>query len=108
MFRGWLLVWLLAAGLPAGGLNAASPAPHGDDRFSKADRQWWSLQPVREPPLPTVDRIEWPMRPIDVFVLRRLEAEGIEPSPRAESGLLVRRLYQTLWGLPPTPQQMID
>ena len=39
--------------------------------------------------------------PVDRFVLAKLEAEGLEPSPEADSSTLLRRLHLDLVGLPP-------
>ena len=47
----------------------------------------------------------WPRNPIDRFILARLEAEGLKPSPQADRYTLVRRLYLDLIGLPPTPEE---
>ena len=48
----------------------------------------------------------WPRNPIDRFILARLEAEGLHPSPEAEATTLIRRVYLDLTGLPPTPRDV--
>ena len=48
----------------------------------------------------------WPRTPIDHFILARLEALGIPPSPEADKATLVRRLTLDLTGLPPTPAEV--
>ena len=48
----------------------------------------------------------WPRNPIDHFVLARLEAEGLVPSPEADKFTLARRAYLDLIGLPPTPAEV--
>jgi len=53
--------------------------------------------------LPKVEQTEWPLNPIDHFVLSKLEEAGIEPSPEAGQTTLLRRVYFDLIGLPPTP-----
>jgi hypothetical protein len=53
--------------------------------------------------MPAVRDAAWPRNEIDHFVARRLEREGIEPSPRADDVTLVRRLHLDLIGLPPSP-----
>jgi hypothetical protein len=66
----------------------------------------WSFIPPRRPPLPEVRRSNWPRNPIDVFVLSRLEREGLSPSPEADRRTLIRRVTYDLVGLPPTPEEV--
>ena len=66
----------------------------------------WSFQPLRRPPVPNVQDGSWARNAIDNFVLARLEAGGIEPSPEADRRTLIRRVSLDLIGLPPTPQQV--
>jgi hypothetical protein len=65
-------------------------------------QQHWAFVPPRQAPLPKVQRTDWPRNPIDHFVLAKLEAAGLAPSPQADRATLVRRLYLDLIGLPPT------
>lgn len=65
----------------------------------------WSLQPIQEPRLPTIRDRAWVRNPIDRFILGRLEAEGVSPSPEADRPTLLRRLFLDLTGLPPTPAE---
>ncbi len=44
--------------------------------------------------------------PIDRFVLAKLEAGGISPSPEADRATLIKRLSIDLTGLPPTPEDV--
>ena len=49
-----------------------------------ADRtSHWSFQPIKRPPPPTVKDMTWGNSTIDAFIMKRLEAEGISPSPPA-------------------------
>ena len=43
---------------------------------------------------------------IDYFILAKLDAENIKPSPEASKSTLIRRLSLDLTGLPPTPQEV--
>jgi hypothetical protein len=65
----------------------------------------WAFVAPRQAPLPKVRQTDWPRNAIDHFVLARLEAEGLRPSPRADRYTLVRRVYLDLIGLPPTPEE---
>ncbi|MEW4568774.1 PSD1 and planctomycete cytochrome C domain-containing protein [Tautonia sp. JC769] len=87
------------------GGDADSPDP--SDTFDLAARaSHWSLQPIADPPVPAVEQSDWPRNPIDRFLLARLEAEGLEPSPEAEPHTLARRAAFALTGLPPTPEDL--
>jgi len=66
---------------------------------------WAFVAPVR-PPLPEVAQESWPRNPIDRFVLAKIEAAGLEPSPEADRATLIRRLSLDLIGLPPTPVEV--
>jgi hypothetical protein len=65
----------------------------------------WAFVAPKQAQLPKVKQADWPRNPVDYFVLARLEAEGLRPSPRADRYTLVRRLYLDLIGLPPTPEE---
>jgi hypothetical protein len=64
-------------------------------------RDWWSLQPVQKPPVPTPKNAEWSADPVDRFILAALEAQGLAPAEPADSRTLARRLSLVLTGLPP-------
>lgn len=63
-------------------------------------RHWAFVAPVR-PALPDTRNKTWARNPIDRFVLARLEAEGLTPSPEADRYTLARRVAIDLTGLPP-------
>ena len=68
----------------------------------------WSFTPIKRPPAPAIKEQlrPWVRNPIDVFVLARLEVEGLSPSSRAERATLVRRVTLDLTGLPPKPDDV--
>jgi hypothetical protein len=74
--------------------EGASYAPH------------WALVKPTRPPLPDVKQKDWPANGIDHFVLAKLEAAGLAPSPRADKYALTRRASLDLRGLPPTPAEV--
>ncbi len=63
----------------------------------------WSFVAPKRPVLPAVRNGAWVRNPIDAFVLHKLEARAIAPSPEADPATLVRRLHLDLTGLPPSP-----
>ncbi|RIK73481.1 MAG: endo-inulinase [Planctomycetota bacterium] len=63
----------------------------------------WSFRPLRRAAeVPAVGDPSWPRQPFDWFILARLEAEGLQPAPRADALRLLRRMALDLTGLPPT------
>ena len=66
----------------------------------------WSLVPPARPKLPAVKDKSWPKSPLDYFVLARLEAAGLRPSPEADRYALIRRASLDLRGLPPTLEEI--
>ena len=72
----------------------------------RAGLDWWSLQPIRRPPIPAVKDRQWGHTPIDAFILAGLEAKGLAPAPEADRRTLIRRVTFDLTGLPPTPEEI--
>lgn len=66
----------------------------------------WAFVPVVRPEPPAVQHEHLVRNPIDCFVLARIQAEGLEPSPPADRVTLIRRLTLDLTGLPPTPEEV--
>jgi mono/diheme cytochrome c family protein len=66
----------------------------------------WSFRPVKRPALPKVKNQAWVRNPIDAFVLAKLEAKGLKPSPAADRVTLIRRLSLDLLGLPPSVEDV--
>jgi hypothetical protein len=99
-------------------LDEVMPKPDHGPRLADKDiavlRQWikegakwsehWSFVPPEEPAKPKFKNSSWPARPLDRFILARLEAEGLKPSPEATPAEWLRRVSLDLTGLPPTPE----
>jgi len=64
--------------------------------------QHWAFQPIQSPPIPSVKNKRWPKTTVDRFILAKLEANNISPSPMADKRTLLRRATFDLTGLPPT------
>jgi hypothetical protein len=72
----------------------------------KTGTDWWSLRKIAKPELPEVKRANWVNNPIDSFVLAGLEANNLDPAPRADPVTLIRRVHFDLIGLPPTSEEI--
>src|SRR5262245_48724650 len=95
------------------------PAKHGKPlsaretdllkRWIEQGAKWqghWAFIPPKRPPVPAVSDKNWPLNPVDFFILARLEQENLRPSPEADRRTLLRRLSLDLTGLPPTPEEV--
>jgi hypothetical protein len=77
-------------------------------RWIKEGAKWedhWAFIAPKLQPLPAVKHGNWVRRPLDQFILARLETEGLGPSPEADKSALLRRVSLDLTGLPPTPEE---
>ena len=91
------------------------PAAAGHEPLSGPEielvRQWieqgaewqghWAFQRPLRPKVPADRYPGWPTNPVDSFVLRKLHAERLEPSPPAPRETLIRRVSLDLTGVPP-------
>ena len=91
------------AGWPVREINRFSTST---DR--RAGHDWWSLQPLRKPPVLPVSNSKWVRNEIDTYVLAKLEAEKLAPAAEADRRTLARRLSFDLLGLPPRPEQVAE
>jgi hypothetical protein len=65
-------------------------------------QQHWAFVAPKRPVVPMPKTPGWAKNPIDRFILARLEAESLKPSPEADRHTLARRVSIDLTGLPPT------
>ncbi|MEO1992818.1 MAG: DUF1553 domain-containing protein [Pirellulales bacterium] len=79
-------------------LGAHSPLRE-QPQNSPADH--WSFQPLQNVIPPASDA-----QPIDAFIEEKLHAHKLKLSPPVDSTALLRRLFLTLHGLPPSPQEL--
>ncbi|BBO31313.1 PSD1 and planctomycete cytochrome C domain-containing protein [Lacipirellula parvula] len=71
-------------------------------------KHWAFVAPEKhEPPaLEASPHKSWVQTPIDAFILAQLEANNLQPAPKADKRTLCRRAYYDLTGLPPSEQQL--
>ena len=84
--------------------RTSTPTPPSDT--SRERRPLWSLQPLRQPGIPTVEKADWPREPLDHFILSGLQARHLSPSPDTDPHTFLRRLTFDLVGLPPRPDEI--
>ncbi len=112
---------VLVARITSKDADEVMPPPKEDHALSAAEiellKKWiaqgaeykphWSFQKPERPAVPVVGAQESAVRnPIDAFILARLAAAGLKPSPEADRHALIRRLSFDLIGLPPTPAEV--
>src|SRR5262245_32276262 len=75
------------------------------DQGANWQKHWSFLPPAATAP-PVVKDQSRVRNPIDLFILARLEREGLSPAPEADRTTLIRRVSLDLTGLPPTPEEV--
>ena len=65
------------------------------------ERHWSFNKPVKTL-LPKTNKKDWPLHPLDHFILHKLEKNGIKPSEGTDRHRWIRRASLDLTGLPPT------
>ena len=70
------------------------------EQGAKYEGHWAFIMP-KSPTTPK-GNMNWGHNPIDHFVLKQLEANGLKPMPEASRELLIRRVTFDLTGMPPT------
>ena len=83
-------------------INQGAHWPENAETTNAPLSTWWSFQKVVKPARPSTAVAN----PVDGFILDKLSAEKLPPSPRASAATLARRAYMDLWGLPPTAAQI--
>lgn len=68
-------------------------------------REFWSFQPIADPPRPSVQDQSWPKAELDYFIAAKREAANLKPAPDASKDALLRRMTVALTGLPPTIEE---
>ena len=64
----------------------------------------WAFRPVEAVDLDAIKAAD--QHPIDYFIQAQLQEKKVEPAPRADPQILLRRAFFDLIGLPPTPQEV--
>jgi len=103
----------VAAIVAAAGLLAAAgrddelpPSPRPLPEKTARYAAHWAYQPMARAAPPVVADASWIRNEIDLFILARLEREGLAPAPEADRRTLLRRAYLDLVGVPPAAHEV--
>jgi hypothetical protein len=69
-------------------------------------KKFWSFLPIQNPPVPQASDGNWPLSPIDNFLMKAYAEHGLKPVGQADKRALIRRATYDLTGLPPTPDEV--
>ena len=71
-------------------------------KFSKEEKEWWAIQPLRSPKAQTEGN------PVDYFIQRKLEKKNLRFSRQADAYEFIRRATLDLTGLLPTSKDVLS
>ena len=74
--------------------------------FTAEERSFWAFQSPKVVSVPKLAQPGSSANPIDAFLLEKMVAKGLRPSPRADRRTLIRRAYLDVTGLPPSPDEV--
>ncbi len=97
-----------AAGAALSALFALVGAAMPEEKSPPKPTDGWAFRPIVKPaiPIPPAERRAWVRTPVDAFVLEKLLANGLAPSPEADRRVLARRVSIDLTGLPLSPKEL--
>ncbi|MGE3241348.1 MAG: DUF1553 domain-containing protein, partial [Pirellulales bacterium] len=101
-FERWIAMGAPDPRAEAKDATASEAAPHAN----APKQQHWAFKPPQRAAIPAVRNEAAARDEIDRFVLARLDAANLTPSPPAPSRTLLRRLHYDLVGLPPTSAEL--
>jgi hypothetical protein len=86
--------------------DTATVAKKDDFDLTKRKAEHWAWKPLGQFQVPGSKFQVKDTKPVDAFILARLEKAGLKPSAPADKLTLLRRVTFALTGLPPTPAEI--
>lgn len=86
--------------------GAPDPRSGAPVEAKRADKSWWSLQPLQSVEPPSAGGDSGASGTIDRFILATLREKGLERNPPADARTLIRRMTYDVIGLPPTADEV--
>ena len=84
----------------------SGPDPSYVSTVTDEDRRFWSFQTLEQVRVPSVRQSELVAKPVDAFLLHKLEEKRLSYSRPADRPTFIRRAYLDLLGLPPEPGEV--
>ncbi|MBD37011.1 MAG: hypothetical protein CMI28_02905, partial [Opitutae bacterium] len=82
--------------------NSPETTTSSTRKFSKEEKEWWAIQPLRSPKAKTEGN------PVDYFIQRKLEKQNLGLSRQADAYEFIRRATLDLTGLLPTSKDVLS
>ena len=98
-----LSAWV-EAGAPEENVPPDVAGTRPDPLVTVDDRKFWAFQPPRKVSVPEL--AGQTRNPVDGFVMKNLQENGLSFSPEPERTILIRRATIDLTGLPPSPAEI--
>ncbi len=77
------------------------------DAETNPAKNHWAFQPLKRPVVPQIKNSKTaPRNALDNFLIAKLQERGLQFSPEADKPTIIRRLYFSLIGLPPSPEEI--
>ena len=86
-------------------IDGGAIVPKNESEPRDPKRHWSYRKPIK-PTLPKVKHQQWATNPVDLFVARKHQQLGLQPSSPADRRVLIRRVTLDLVGVPPTPGEV--
>ena len=82
--------------------NSPETTTSSTRKFSKEEKEWWAIQPLRSPKAQTEGN------PVDHFIQRKLEKQNLGLSRQADAYEFIRRATLDLTGLLPSSEDVLS
>ena len=86
-------------------IDQGAKAP--EEPVPAAAKDHWAFQLIVRPAVPKISNARWGANPIDAFIARRHQSNGLTAQDEAPRIILLRRLYLDLIGVPPTTEEIV-
>ena len=89
-----------------GAIDPRVRSEHIAGMSSEKAKSWWAFQPLSRAAPPTIGNPDLAFNPVDNFIVKELEARGLQPLDVADRRTWIRRATLDLTGLAPTPEEI--